>query len=906
MTVNVRKFIEGQTGTSLESFTGAVILTYTLNLNFYEQIISQSFDRAGCGNVLILADPDGYAGAIEMGAKTISGAGLRYVCTPIARYGAGIQHVKLVLMAGPKRGRLLIGSGNLTLHGYSRNLELFSAFDYDPSQPSPEMHYAFSQCWNLLLRLKGEGHFPRAALDQLEAIEEKADWILRQTAAPNQFRVWHSYETSIWQQLLNWRTANGFSQLLTLRVISPYYDKDMAMLLELTKALSPSRVEIFVDPSSTNLNGTDLLKRWSQQPQKLAVNQVDAENSKHERPLHAKAIIGIEANAAWCLTGSPNLTAKGMDCSWRQGGNLELATFRWQPEPTAFDYLLQDGTIRIRVIDPGQVLGTELEPSERLSIVDSSFFLAELVSRGRTLQGKLSNLPSSCPRTGTLRFLRSAKEIAITVDSALEFQIDLPSPTHEAEAALLELGNQVTPYRWIDYPDALAQFGARSYHREIGGKLETFQGAGKLLEELMNFLWQRFDPTKITEEMSKEGLQKRGTSTKNAQDNGTSPPPPPPAEFITDEEFVEHLRHRAGQHSPYDRSLWSLRDLISLALLRLTAQTRSAEVISETGEIDDSATQQITRQRELDQKSVRERLRTYLLQYSKRYGERLCQMSFIEQTNADLIFQNHFTLGQVLLEFSAKVEEFTPDDLRTCFWWTWAPLVWPGIVKLRGNSALTLLIKSHTRDEVTDGWRESGMPVMTAKVIVQALFWHYAHLPESDPKRVGDAMITRELIRRVGEQLGAQALTFDVNDWRRTGLRELNESSESSDENDSFEFESLRAKFETLATYVPPTERRFSRLKDLQELYRSGQGESAGAKELIQWFLDNRLENDLPFKTSGLPLLPLKWGAEYCPKCFLTQSVQNMNRLRRGELVRCSVSGDALFYWRPQLPKTVF
>lgn len=126
MTIDLRSVIGSDSAIKSGGFTGAVFLTYTLNLTFYEQMLAPMLDQAGCANVLILVDPDGYQEALEMGLRTISGAGLRYVCSPLIRPGGGVQHAKMLFMAGPKRGRLLVGSGNLTLHGFGRNLELFS------------------------------------------------------------------------------------------------------------------------------------------------------------------------------------------------------------------------------------------------------------------------------------------------------------------------------------------------------------------------------------------------------------------------------------------------------------------------------------------------------------------------------------------------------------------------------------------------------------------------------------------------------------------------------------------------------------------------------------------------------------------------------------------------------------
>lgn len=177
MSINLREFIENEAAVKEGGFTGAVFLTYSLDLNFYEQIIAPALEHSGCANILILTDPDGYAEATNTGYKTVTGVGLRYVCSPLVRSGGGLQHVKMLFMAGPNHGRLLIGSGNLTLHGYGRNLELYSCFEYSNVDPDPESKLAMNTAWSLINEIKDGGYLAQSALQQIEAISEKATWL---------------------------------------------------------------------------------------------------------------------------------------------------------------------------------------------------------------------------------------------------------------------------------------------------------------------------------------------------------------------------------------------------------------------------------------------------------------------------------------------------------------------------------------------------------------------------------------------------------------------------------------------------------------------------------------------------------------------------------------------------------
>ena len=297
MGISLQDFIKNDSAVKLGGFSGGVFLTYTLNLGFYEQIVASWMDQAGCANVLILADPDGYTGAIDMGTRPIKTVGLRYVCAPLERKARGVHHAKLLLMAGPRIGRLLIGSGNLTMHGYGRNLELFSAFEYDDQQDSPENRYPFCEIWNLLKRIKQTNQFPTVVEAQLELLREKAPWLEQPCIAPEGLRIWHNFDTPIWENVRAWRRENGYEgyPIRVFQVISPYYDKNTNALQSLVDEVCPDKTEVYLDPKSTNLDGSKLQRSLVEKKHNYQVSGVQGETDKRlTRHLHAKAIIGIE------------------------------------------------------------------------------------------------------------------------------------------------------------------------------------------------------------------------------------------------------------------------------------------------------------------------------------------------------------------------------------------------------------------------------------------------------------------------------------------------------------------------------------------------------------------------------------------------------------------------------------
>jgi len=391
MAIDLLKVIRDDSAIKTEGFTGAIFLTYSLNLTFFEQILASTLDEAGCSNVLILADPDGYQQALEMGVKSINGVGLRYVCVPVQRKGQGIQHGKMLCMVGPKNGRLLIGSGNLTFQGYGRNLELYSLFNYSSTGSSTDQE-PFCAAWDLIQKLVSEMELPEAARQQIVTIQEKVTW-LKNNSSTSEKNVWHNHSRSILDQLLDWRQTHGFvGPVKSIQAVSPYYDQHLLALKKIASDLSPNKLNIYLDPNLTNLDGKKGATEWRNKSTKLEALEIKSgEKQASYRHVHAKAIIGKEKYGSWMISGSANLSRPALMTTWQSGGNLELVTFCWSENPKEFDYLLDDEMVIVKPINLINIMATETEPSERESPTLANSYLADLYLRGDKIIGRLSH-----------------------------------------------------------------------------------------------------------------------------------------------------------------------------------------------------------------------------------------------------------------------------------------------------------------------------------------------------------------------------------------------------------------------------------------------------------------------------------------------------------------------------------
>lgn len=910
MTIDLLSVIRDDSAIKSGGFTGAVFLTYTLNLNFFEQIVAPALDQAGCSNVLILADPDGYQQALEIGAKSIGGVGLRYVCSPIMRKGFGIQHAKLLFMAGPNRGRLLIGSGNLTFPGYGRNLEIYSHFEYDALDVAADSS-PFYEVWQLIHNIANDGGLSSSAQQQIKTIQENVTWlnIPRQSS---ESVVWHNYDHSLLEQLIEWRKNHSFVKpAKRVYAISPYYDEHMVALKKLASNLSPTQLQIHLDPALTNLDGKKAAKEWHGISPKLTVKAIGpGEEQNSHRHVHAKAILGQELNGSWCITGSANLSHAALLTSWKNGGNLELVTFHWSEDPKAFDYLLKVGTIRTWSIDLLNITGTETEPSERVISQSTEVFLTDLSLQGEKLSGKLSDpLPMEIKGI-KLHLQRRNLDVSISFNDETSFVAHVGDPLDEAECARIEGENFSTPYRWIDQPAVLARFGSRTYQVRIKGKLETLLGTEKLFQELMNFLWARVDiddtPEDVESRLRRSSLRKKSQSDESEDENI----PPGPEAFITEEQLIRSLHSRIDLHHPYDRSLLSLRDLLSLVLLRLTTTTQLTDIDAS----DDSEEQDQEKQakKEEIQSNILERLRSYLISYCNRYANRLVDVEFVRNVLPEILFQNHFTLGRVLLEFSNKASQvFTNEDLAKCFWLIWAPLAWPEIVGSKGSPTLRTLIKQFEFERIQEAWQRMGMPnlakIMASETLRQPPNWETG-LRYSDQAET--FLVANEWIKRIKQILGVNAFSSHVEDSVEAyGVPNISSLSSPSPISE-FYLSHVLANFTKIENYRPPIEEKYSLFFELENSLRNNSLDKTATQILISEITkqglgvecQNFLANQKPI--SGIILD--EEGELYCPRCGAELTENSKGELIRGRMALCHNSKDTWLYLKPQISIPLF
>ena len=226
----------------------SVATTFGVDFDAYESIVLARLRGAGCRNNMLVADARMITLALSDVAALPTYAGRRYTVRGSGVGNGGVFHPKLFLQVGRDRGRLMLGSANLTAAGLAGNLEIVATFACNETDSGERQLVA--RAWEYLAPL----------LDPEQAAQ--ADWMLAragwlESAIPASGPVELADGTLAALLLADGREAIGrrFAELVDEPVdrmiaISPYWDASLAALVDLERRLRPGRIDVLLDPAT--------------------------------------------------------------------------------------------------------------------------------------------------------------------------------------------------------------------------------------------------------------------------------------------------------------------------------------------------------------------------------------------------------------------------------------------------------------------------------------------------------------------------------------------------------------------------------------------------------------------------------------------------------------------------------
>lgn len=310
-------------------FHSAFMTTYAFGTLAFEDIPFPKLRGAGCRNIVVLADHAMVNQAFsDYGPPRYAGSSYHLVK---ARAPSAF-HPKMTLMIGETKGRLIVGSANLTALGLGGNKEQVASVAY--SEDHPQHAVLFKSALGYLRRYVPEDD-PWFEVSLQRAIRS-TPW-LAESGLGEPFLGDGTAELNLLFDrpeinLLSQITASiGGDPVERLVVISPYWDAKLEGLSRLRAALGNPATDILIENDLDGFPTTELSKFSD-------VSLFDVSPHAEGRFLHAKLIIA--QGHAWdhVVSGSMNCTFPAL-MGPSMNGNAEAGIYRRVSKGSALEAL---------------------------------------------------------------------------------------------------------------------------------------------------------------------------------------------------------------------------------------------------------------------------------------------------------------------------------------------------------------------------------------------------------------------------------------------------------------------------------------------------------------------------------------------------------------------------------------
>lgn len=298
------------------SYDHAIILTYTFDPLFFEDYCLVSLDSLqNCKTISVCLDRSTYDKIIgDSQMERPKQANLRYLLHPVAV--PGVFHPKMVLLASANRGRLIIGSANLTRPGLTSNAELVATYDFKANEK--EMFAAIFRSAFGFVRSIAERWPTRNLTSNLQEIVRESPWLADNDAPLDGVELLSNLDSPLLAQLIS-RVSGSVH---TVSVVSRYFDQNPNFLERLATQTGARKIKIFTQNHSTNLPPA-----WLEHPLfksgRVEIYLADYSSEEGNQSLHGKTIVLETSKGCLLAFGSANCTTPALLKSAKQS-NVEL------------------------------------------------------------------------------------------------------------------------------------------------------------------------------------------------------------------------------------------------------------------------------------------------------------------------------------------------------------------------------------------------------------------------------------------------------------------------------------------------------------------------------------------------------------------------------------------------------
>lgn len=307
-------------GKGRAKYHSAFITTYAFDLSYFSLEAVPALRRTGARNILAIVDEHYLNYLLDLPILKIFKNNLRFGIQTIE--SNGVFHPKVILLLGEKEGFLAVGSGNQTAAGNGLNKELWSVFHHKGKDSQNAEIFAQAILYFERLSQNFVGLSKDKWLRSLEFTSWKNEL---PSKSLNEFVTYQkeniglfAFKSPLIEELENLIKSR---KVLSISVLSPFYDKAGDFILELQRKFKPEVVNVVLDLYSNAL------------PFKLQPNgfkfydwqKCISDNEPKYRRLHAKLIsLNLDDGSEVIISGSGNATLAAMGGNGQNPKNEEV------------------------------------------------------------------------------------------------------------------------------------------------------------------------------------------------------------------------------------------------------------------------------------------------------------------------------------------------------------------------------------------------------------------------------------------------------------------------------------------------------------------------------------------------------------------------------------------------------
>lgn len=304
-------------------FHSALMTSFSINLYYWEIQLMRALSSKGIHFVSAIVDADCLSDQLLKFSKAFNG-NKRLEFSLHGYKSKGAFHPKIQFYAGNDCILVLIGSGNLTISGHGKNMEVWTPIMVDSTENSgyPLVRDVWSYLSSLYKELGDE------AYKIIKTIEENCTLLQKDYSPSNKdhkidsehsMRLFVDGKKTLFEQCSEWI---GEEIIKEITIMSPFYDRRAEFIKALYKRYNPSSINIIVE------NGFGSTPKPQSIPEYVNIyswDNIKPKVTKWQELFHAKCLFFEGENNNYMICGSANASVAAFGIPGVQANNKEAS-----------------------------------------------------------------------------------------------------------------------------------------------------------------------------------------------------------------------------------------------------------------------------------------------------------------------------------------------------------------------------------------------------------------------------------------------------------------------------------------------------------------------------------------------------------------------------------------------------